>query len=164
MDFETVYRELFTPLYRYVFFRVRNYDESMDIIQTVFLKVFQSYAHKPKQELEKLLYRSARNEIIDRGKKKKAWLVDPSASAWNNIPDEVIPNPEQKSITITTCERVRELLEELSDVDKEIIILRYIQEKEYSEIALIVGKKEPAIRQIVTRSLQKLRKQYEQEP
>lgn len=163
MDFEAVYCELFTPLYRYVFFRIRNYDESMDIIQTVFLKVFQNYAHKPKQELEKLLYRSARNEIIDRGKKKKPWLIDPLESTWNNVPDHAMLNPEQKSITNNESNQVRTLLEELSEIDREVIILRYIQEKEYSEIALLVGKKEPAIRQIVTRSLQKLRKKYEQE-
>ncbi|MEI8224170.1 MAG: RNA polymerase sigma factor [bacterium] len=163
MDFETVYVELFTPLYRYVFFRVRNYDESMDIIQSVFMKVFEKYAHKSKNELEKLLYRSARNEMIDRGVKKKALLVDPSESSWNNIKDESTPNPEHNSIARDNRVLVHKLLEQLPDDDKDIIILRYLQEKEYSEIAVIVGKRESTIRQIVTRSLQKLRKQYEQE-
>ena len=162
MDFEAVYVELFTPLYRYVFFRVRNYDESMDIIQSVFMKVFEKYAHKSKNEIEKLLYRSARNEIIDRGMKKKAWLVDPSESVWNNIKDDTNPDPEQKNITNDVNSMVRELLECLSEDDKEIVVLRYIQEKEYYEIARIVNKKEAAIRQVVTRSLQKLRKEYEQ--
>jgi DNA-directed RNA polymerase specialized sigma24 family protein len=51
MDFETAYTTLFTPLYRYTFMRVRNYDESMDILQTVFLKVFERYANLGAEEV-----------------------------------------------------------------------------------------------------------------
>lgn len=161
MDFETVYIELFTPLYRYVFFRVRNYDESMDIIQSVFTKVFEKYADKSKNELEKLLYRSARNEIIDRGVKKKATVIDPAESFWGHLADDE-PHPEQLGIMNENTHFVHALVDRLDEDDREIIILKYIQEKEYSEIAAITHKKEAAIRQVVSRSIKKLREYYEQ--
>lgn len=161
MDFETVYTELFTPLYRYVFFRVKNYDESMDIIQSVFTKVFQNYKDKSRTELEKLLYRSARNEIIDRGIKKKAIIVDPAESFWNTVPDELVHDPEQESICNENHTIVTELLELLEDHEREVIILKYIQEKEYYEIAELLGKQEAAVRQIVSRGIKKMKEKYE---
>lgn len=161
MDFETVYTELFTPLYRYVFFRIKNYDESMDIIQTVFVKVFQNYRNKSREELEKLLYRSARNEMIDRGLKKKPVVIDPTESFWHTVTDEQVMNPEQISIHHDNEKIVTELLNTLTEDDREIIILRYIQEKEYYEIAELIGKQESAVRQTVSRAIKKMKEKYE---
>jgi RNA polymerase sigma-70 factor (ECF subfamily) len=164
MDFETVYLELFTPLYRYVFFRVRNYDESMDIIQSVFTKVFEKYPEKKSGELYPIIYRSARNEIIDRGTKKKTMSLDPMDSEFTNYHDEVIRNPEQAAERKDLLNLIAKLLEQLPEDDQELITLRYLQEKEYSEIAVILGKKEATVRQSLSRGMKKLRTYYEQSP
>jgi RNA polymerase sigma-70 factor (ECF subfamily) len=161
MDFETVYQELFTPLYRYVFFRVRNYDESMDIIQTVFVKVFEKYSDKEISEITRLSYQIARHEIIDRGRKKQSSPMDPASDTMKNIEDVNIKNPKDYVEHQERVAEVEKLLDELDEDSREVMVLKYLQEKEYSEIAKILGKKESAIRQIVSRSIKKLRTTYE---
>lgn len=164
MDFETVYTELFTPLYRYVFFRVKNYDEAMDIIQNVFMKIFEKYPDKQTKDLYPLIYRSIKNEIIDRGLRKKATSMDPTDDFFTNRPDESLPHPEQQYHAREYIKHVSDLLEFLDEQEKEIIILRFLQEREYAEIAEIIGKTESTLRQIISRALKKLRNHYENEP
>ncbi len=166
MDFETVYTEMFTPLYKYVFWRVRDRELTMDIIQQVFMKVFMKYSDRSVTEIYKLLYVSARHEIIDSRKKKKTLSLE--QELFEIIPDGGY-SPEHHVGTLHEQHFVTTLLGHLPEDDREIVMLRYIQEKEYAEIADLVDKQESAIRKIVSRSIKKLqdiytttyRKQYE---
>lgn len=157
MDFETVYTEMFTPLYKYVFWRVRDREVTMDIIQQVFMKVFMKYSDRPTTEIYKLLYVSARHEIIDSRKKKKT--VSLEQELFEIIPDSGY-SPEQHAGTLHEQHFAVTLLEHLDADDREIVMLRYIQEKEYAEIAELVDKQESTIRKIVSRSIKKLQEIY----
>ena len=46
--------------------------------------------------------------------------------------------------------------------EREVVILRYIQDLEYSEVAKILGKKEGAIRTHLSRSLKNFEKLYKE--
>jgi RNA polymerase sigma-70 factor (ECF subfamily) len=157
MDFETVYTEMFTPLYKYVFWRVRDRELTLDIIQQVFMKVFMKYSDRPATEIYKLLYVSARHEIIDSRKKKKTISLE--QELFEIIPDSGY-SPEQHAGTLHEQHFVTTLLEHLDADDREIVTLRYIQEKEYAEIANLVDKQESTIRKIVSRSIKKLQEIY----
>lgn len=157
MDFETVYTEMFTPLYKYVFWRIRDKNNTMDIIQSVFMKTFQKYPDRSSAELQKILYVVARNEIIDFRKKKKTISLE--QELFEIIPDTGY-SPEQQVGLLHEQHFVRTLLDHLDDDDREIVLLRYLQEKEYSEISQIVNKKEDTIRKIVSRSIKKLHEIY----
>jgi RNA polymerase sigma-70 factor (ECF subfamily) len=159
MDFETAYTTLFTPLYRYTFMRVRNYDESMDILQTVFLKVFERYANLGAEEVRRIMYASLRNEIVDRSRKKRPILVEDAAMTSFEDPQSI--HPQRQVEKQEALKKLSVLLESLNDEERDIVILRYINEEEYATIAEMFGKREAAVRKIVSRALEKLRTNHD---
>lgn len=162
MDFGRTYQELFVPLYRYVFVRVKNYDVATDIVQTVFVRVFEKYSDKSPEELTKILYQAAKHELIDQGRRKKPLVYDPADHVMSQYPDHA-PILEELTEKQERMELVEKLLDQLSPDEQEVIRLRYFQEKEYGVIADMMGKTEPAIRKMVSRSIKKMNQYYETE-
>lgn len=155
MDFERVYQELFTPLYRYVVIRVRNDHEALDIVQEVFTRVYQKYTDKSYDELSKLLYQSARNAIIDRSRKPVTFSLDAYPGMVESITDNQ-SDPEQTRKEIDNRAWVQQILDQLEEVDREIVILRYFQELDYETIARRVEMNQVAVRKRLSRALQKM--------
>lgn len=160
MDFERTYQELFVPLYRYVFIRVKNYDTANDIVQTVFTRVFEKYSDKSPEELTKILYQSAKHELIDQGRRKQIETHDPADYVMTQYPDytataDLLTEKHERR------ELVETLMSQLSTDEQEVIRLRYFHEKEYGVIAELMGKTEPAIRKMVSRSIKKMNQHYE---
>lgn len=160
MDFERTYQELFVPLYRYVFIRVKNYDVATDIVQTVFVRTFEKYSDKSVEELTKILYQSAKHELIDQGRRKHVLTYDPADLVLTQYPDHA-SSAEEMTEKQERMELVERLLEQLSADEQEVIRLRYFQAKEYGVIAQLMGKTEPAIRKMVSRSIKKMNQYYE---
>lgn len=159
-SFEVLYTDFFTPIYKYVFYRIRDKEITMDIIQTVFLKAFMHKDRIQKQDALKYLYTIARNQLIDHLRKKHAISLDAVENFIEKTPDDSVLDPEKTTIVNNEKEFVQKMLSTLPELQREIITLRYLQELEYSEIAAITGKTEEALRQIVSRAMRILHKQY----
>jgi RNA polymerase sigma-70 factor (ECF subfamily) len=140
---------------------VRNYDVATDIAQDVFLKVYEKGEVLGKETELRLLYTVARNKVIDFFRKKKTASLDANQELFHTIADMSILRPDEQVMQTSDTETLFTLLDQLSDTDREIIIMRYLQELEYSEIAKIVGKEESNVRQIVSRGIKKLKELYE---
>ena len=162
-DFERLYTEKFTPIYKYVYFRVKSYDVAMDLCQSIFLKILQQDSdQKIKQETElNYLYTVARNKVIDHFRKKHASSLDNDLDLLRTTEDVTILRPDQLVVRASDIETLWDLLDQLPENDREIVTMRHLQELEYTEIATIVKKEESAIRQIVSRSIKKLKELYE---
>ena len=156
-DFYRIYTERFTPIYKYVYFRVRNYDVATDITQDVFLKVFEKEIRLDQKNELKFLYTAARNKIIDYFRKKKTVSISEDFQKE----DVSIPRPDDQVIQENDAEILFKLLDQLPDSDREIIVMRHLQELDYEEISEIVKKEESAVRQIVSRGIKKLKELYE---
>ena len=68
-------------------------------------------------------------------------------------------NPEEVLQRQAEGDRVREAILHLRDEHRRVIILRFVQDLDYREVAEIVGKSVPAVRVIQHRALNALRKQ-----
>ncbi len=161
MDFEQAYQELFTPLYRYVFLRTRNRDESLDVVQAIFTRLFEKYRKYPISEIRRLMYRSAKNELIDRGRRKKPEYLDPADPALLQIPETVPHDGPRAYEQQETIALVHDLLDQLDEAAQEIITMKFFEEMDYPTIADRLNKSEAAIRQVVSRSLKKMSHAYE---
>ncbi len=156
-DFHRLYTERFTPIYKYVYFRVRNYDVATDIAQDVFLKVFEGSKRLDKETELRFLYTVARNKVIDFFRKNKSLSIPENFQRE----DMSIPRPDDHVLQQSDTEILFQLLDQLPDADREIIIMRHLQELDYVEIAKIVDREESAVRQIVSRGIKKLKELYE---
>ena len=154
---EHLYKTHYKPLFRYLYFRVRNHDDAEDLAQTVFVKAFNSLKEGMWNGAGgiRYLFTIARNTLIDHYRRAKHVAI---------ASDELI---ESCADLMATDEPVierehRELiaagLKVLRDAEAEAVNLRYIADMDYDAIAAIMGKRPDAVRQLVHRGLKTLRK------
>lgn len=160
--FGKLYSEYFTPVFRYIYYMTANKEISSDIAQTVFLKVFQALPKYEEKGISPLAYffTVARTTVIDYWKKKKEISVDFSdehiidtvggASSSYEIHDQ-IDNKKMADFAMDAIQR-------LSNDQREILTLKFIQDFSNKEISEFTGKSEAAIRQLQCRALNSLRK------
>jgi RNA polymerase sigma-70 factor (ECF subfamily) len=154
--FGILYEKYTVPIYRFIYFKVSSKEEAEDITQVVFLKAWKSVERfKGKDtQLTSWLYSIARNCVIDHYRKKKDVLVE-EPEIFNSL------EAKEKTDTLSTSreakEEVEKLLEQLPDKQREILVLRFINEVSNKEIAKIYKMRQSAIRKIQSRALATLR-------
>ena len=118
---------------------------------------FHNYSYTGKSPLA-YFYTIARNTLIDRSRKKRIQTVQISEddTILEQLPDESARIDEQlmkKEEALV----LRHQIELLSEDQQEVILLRFIDGLSTKEIAEVLGKKEPAVRQLQSKGLKSLR-------
>ncbi len=145
-------------IFRFVYFKIGNKEEAEDITSLVFLKCW-NYIYEgnleTKDTLKSLLYKIARNTVIDHyrsSKQRDTVSLDQAAE----LVDEK-QNPEMEiAIGMEFQQLISERLPKLKEEYRDVIILRFINELSISEIARILGKTSGNTRVLVHRALQSL--------
>jgi len=157
--FGALYERYFSPVYRYIFFRVRNTAVAEDITQAVFLKVFEKlpkYQDRKRPPLA-FFFTVARNKVIDYWRTNKRVEVLGEANDLSQI--AAGEDSADKIFTRTIAmEQLSRALEKIPSDQREAVTMKFINEYSYGEIAIMLQKKEPAIRQLVSRGIKNLRK------
>lgn len=175
-NFTALHNRLYAKVFSFVRLRIRDTEEVKDIVQDVFLRAYNSWEDIPDENSAKnFLYIIARQRMIDiwRSSRFRTQTDLPNQKGdsdedWNDagnfdllesdepLPEEVFQKNENK-------EGVLKLLNKLKQDEREILILRFLEEMEYKELAKIYKTSEDNVRQKVSRSLQKLKKVANQE-
>ena len=154
--FEMLYSTYFTPLFRYVYVRLKTREDAEDVVQDTFLKAFQAlprYEHT-RDSMLPYLFTIARNLLINHTKKKR-----PDAMAGEDI-DRQHQDGESAAKDAEARERRETIalaMTALSETEREVIELKFFGERTYVEIAEQLGKREDAVRQHVARAMRKMR-------
>lgn len=159
-DFEHLYKMYFTPIYRYIYFRVKTKEDAEDLTQVVFLKALKSIPDPQKITDRPLAYffTIARNTVIDHWRKKKEILAE------ENFFDKIQtnePGPQEITEKAEAGERIHQTIRQLTEEQQEVIILKFINEMSNQEISQLLNKSEDAIRQLQCRALKALRQNLE---
>ena len=157
--FGRLYELYFTPIFRYAYFRVRSIHAAEDITQEVFLKAYRSIENFEDKNKPPLAYffTIARNTVIDYWRKKKDVLFGED-EAWERIPDEN-SDPMETADRKGIANSIRRNITTLTQEQQEVIVLKFINEMSYREIAEMLDKSEDAVRQLQCRALRALRKE-----
>ena len=159
--FGDLYSFYLDPIYRYVFCYVRDKMIAEDLTQDVFIKAWKAInSCKGKERtFSSWLYRIAHNQVIDNFRSTENRLaieIQPeSLSGISNIEKEI----EVKS----EWEQTLETISFLPEKQKQIIILKFIEDMDNSEIEKITGKSQNAIRVLQMRALNTLRQRLHKE-
>lgn len=161
--FGSLYREFYIPVFRYIYLRVSSKEEAEDLTQTVFLKTYQSIKRYQVSDADPLAYffTVARNTVIDFYRKRKEVSLEGNEQVFE-IPD-LRNNPEEDFSKQENHTMIMSALAALPEDQKEIVILKFINELSNSEIAKLLNKKEPSIRQIQHRAIKNLQLQLRKE-
>jgi len=149
-------------LYRFIYFKVGSREEAEDLSSAVFLKAWHHIlgnSLKDEKTLKALLYKIARNLIIDHYRKSKARetvSLDNGEGGGREIIDEK-QNAGQLMEARADWLVLETKLPELKDEYREIIILRFINQLSVKEIADILNKPKGNVRVLIFRALGALR-------
>lgn len=154
--FGVLYDEYFSPIYRYIFFRVSSKEEAEQLTQDVFMKAFRAFGRYEVQVNTPLpyFYTIAKHSVIDWQKKKKTVTVD--EEVFQNIPDDQAA-PSEGSVKQEELIALKKSLSQLPDDQREALELKFFHELSGREAAGVMGKSEEAVRQLQSRGLKALR-------
>lgn len=159
-SFLRAYDIYINDIYRYVFYKVSNVEETEDITSEVFLKAWNYIQNNNVREfktLKSLFYKIARNLIIDHYRTKS---IQQNISLEGFEQEIDPPDPKQNihhQIEISSdIEIVNVHLDNLKDEYREVIVLRYINELSISEISIILNKPKSNIRVLIHRAIKTL--------
>lgn len=158
--FDEVYNTYYTPLFRYIFTRIKDKGEAEDMTQIVFMKIWQAIAGWSDEHTSPIafFFTVARNTMIDHFRKNshKEIVSDEVVDMFA----EVKGGTDDESKKRELGEIMQQAVAKLSEEQQEIITLFYTNDLTYKEIADITGKREDAIRQLHSRAIKKLRDLY----
>jgi len=165
VQFLEFYDRNVAKIYRYIYFRVGSKEQAQDLTSEVFLKCWQRINSEQKDitNLRAFFYQVARNSITDffrQHDRLPLSLSEIAESSTDNFSDKKINLMDQASTTLEV-DLIKNALNKLSGDYQEIIIWRYLDELEISEIAEIMEKREGAVRTLLSRALAELRKVLE---
>lgn len=163
--FEKIVVKYAQKIRKYVARITRNWNDSEDITQEVFIKAYKNIASfNPKMKFSSWLYRIAHNESVNYIKKNyKIKNIKFNDQINNSLVEE--NNCFRKIIENEKIDLIKNNLNKLKLIDREILELFYFEEKTYLEIADILQISINSVGPKISRAKNNLRKiinKYEQ--
>lgn len=160
-QFEEIYEREVNSLFRYCTLRVGVRSQAMDIVQDVFIELWQIYqkgevVNNPRA----LLFTILRNRIIDWYRKKKALSLD-SMMERHDDEQSFEPRDQKAEDNIMISAESKRALEAINSLDesyREVLYLRLIEDLSPEEIGSILKINTNTVSVRITRGLEKLRK------
>jgi RNA polymerase sigma-70 factor (ECF subfamily) len=155
--FGILYNRYRPKIYRFIYLKVSHREEAEDLTHHVFLSAWKNLPSFRPQGLPitSWLYRIARNRVIDHYRTRKRLV------SLDSVPEEVLGIAEsdtsQSLINRMELERVWKVLGSLSQDQQDVLILRFVEDLSYPQIAEVVGKSQGAVRVIQHRALKAIR-------
>jgi len=147
-------------IYRHIYYRVGSPGDAEDLTQQVFINAWRAIGRfrKKSSPFAAWLMTISRNLLTDFYRARKDNI------SLDGDYDKVSDEPDPAQITETESER-RELMQviaRLPEDHRRVIILRFIEDYSFSEIAAALRKSEGAVRVVLHRALKKMRVMMEE--
>ena len=139
--------EQYDKIYRYCYYRLRDRERAEDVTQETFLRWFASDTCRDKNQLLQYLYTVARNLCIDEYRRP---VTQP-------LPEDL---PEQERDPLASLV-LRAELDKLASEDRELVLLRYVNEVPMAVLGQLYGLSRFALRRRLNGILKTLREALE---
>jgi RNA polymerase sigma-70 factor (ECF subfamily) len=154
--FGLLYDRHVAAIYRYVYYRVRDDAEAEDLTSDVFTRALKAMPrYEPRQAFLAWLYRIARNAVIDRARKGNRQVSFEDALEHPGV-DKIV-EPDAEILAHSDSATLRDALQKLTPLQREVVVLRFLEGYSTLEIAGMVGKREGTVRGIQFRAIGALR-------
>jgi len=166
--FEKIYQHFMPKIYRYFYFKVLDKQMAEDLTSELFIKVYKNLmtANLNSRAFRAWIYKIAKNLLIDfyrkTGKDKEEALQFEGFEDKENsdlVEDNFfIKNSSiiEKELGFQNCKLI-EAMNKLTKLQRDVLLLKFIEDFDYKTIADIFEKKQLTIRGILFRALAKLK-------
>jgi RNA polymerase sigma-70 factor (ECF subfamily) len=156
-DFATLYERHLPAVYRYVASRVGTREEAEDLTSDAFRQAWTNrHKYRGRGSFRAWLFTIVRRGLADHYRTRRPAAARLEAGLADDVIDER-PSPEDHVVQDEREVFARQLLARLSPEQQEVLSLRFAAELSYAEIAVVIGKREEAIKKIAYRALESLR-------
>jgi RNA polymerase sigma-70 factor (ECF subfamily) len=153
--FAQIYDEHVDIIYRFVYYKVGDPGVAEDLTEDVFAKAWEridrfQWRNVPVQHW---LLTIARNTVTDhwRSRKRTSSPLDVLGEVASDL-----PSPDEHVARDLELESLGRALARLPDEQRDVLILRFIEDLSHKDVAAILGKSVVAVRQIQVRALRAL--------
>ena len=160
-DFGKLYDLYVERVYRHIYYRVGNTEDTEDLTQQVFIRAWKAIGRYKKTASPFLawLMRISHNLVVDYYRSKKDMTYLESELMFKDSGS----NPGRLAEEHFDQQQLRKAILQLPDEQQQVILMSFIEGFTYAEIASALGKREGTIRVIVHRALKKMRQMLEME-
>ena len=163
-DIASVYNLYVDDLYTYGTYLGFEGEVVKDAIQDIFFKLSTDNSLNNVSNIKFYLLRSLKNRLLDICKHQKGHISLENVEAAAELPFNIHVNVEdliierEKQIQIKT--EIEQMLSTLTDRQREIIYLRYVQEYDYTQIAELLQISVHGCRKLVSKAILSLREKF----
>ncbi|MGM8214004.1 RNA polymerase sigma factor SigX [Bacillaceae bacterium W0354] len=142
--FKELYDQYHRDLYQFIFYMVKDKHLTEDLVQEVYIKVIQSYDSFQGNSSQKTwLFSIARHVTIDyfrkHGRRKKHINTKVNLDESNDFISDQQPLPQEIVERKESVQQLYHFIDECTEDQKMVIILRYIQELSIKETAEVLN-------------------------
>jgi RNA polymerase sigma-70 factor (ECF subfamily) len=160
--FAQLYRAYADAVYRYALLRVRDIQAAEDVTQEVFVRAYRSMAQlRDPASFRSWLMRICHNCVathIEQQARRPETAVSPEASVWR-APREGEQQPARDPASALDLQTVLAACENLTELQRQVIALRFVSGLSVAETAAIMGRTPNAIHNLQHHALAGLRRQ-----
>lgn len=157
-DFKTNVLPVSSKLFRFAANFLRNEDDARDVVQDIFLKLWQKKDGLDKiDNIEAFAMRMTRNRCLDVIRARKVAPINGEVEKYmkETATDVHLGVELSESASI-----IQNLIEKLPDVQRTVMLLRDIEQYSYDEIAEVTDLQINAIRVNLSRARKKVREEF----
>lgn len=153
---EQIYREYYPKVFGYLRSRVERIQDAEDLAQTVFIKVYTKLDlfDSEKSSISTWIFNITRNTLIDHQRSMSLRNHDEIPETMADESEDAIDN----LITEESMERLADALEQLTDEERDLIIMHYYNNYTMLKIAEIMYRPYGQIKRLHVKAMQKLKK------
>lgn len=159
--FGLLYDQYVDRVYRFIYYRVSDVPLAEDLTSRVFLRAWEHLPNYRDRGLSfgSWLFSIARNSVIDHYRTARPEQALEAAGA---VPDQGA-DPEEALSASLQSDRLAEALQQLTDEQREVLVLKFIEGYSTEEVARLMDKQPGAIRALQMRGLQALERVLDKE-
>lgn len=151
--FGKLYDEYVDQIFRYIYYKVGNFADSQDLTGQAFLKAFENIDSFEVRDVafSSWLYRISHNLVVDyfrRESKRESVPIDEQPQMPSNR-----GNPVDQVMADLDSERLYKALHKLTHNQREVIVLKFIDNLSNSQVAEIMGISVGAVKSTQKRGL-----------
>jgi RNA polymerase sigma-70 factor (ECF subfamily) len=153
---EELYLEHFDRIYSYLHMTVGNRHDAEDLTTQTFLRMLESIGkfRWGTAPFSAWLFRIAHNLAMDHFRSRRRWQPEEEVPE----PDQAEPSAEEAALQALSSETMFDLIERLSDEQRQVLILKFVFDFSNLEAATVLDKSEGAVKSLQHRALASLQK------
>jgi len=137
-------------------------EDAEDVLLDVFVAALEQdqLAALPEGAQVRWLQRVARNKVVDQHRRSARGLLVPLEQATEPLCQVADLDPEQAVLRQEEQHHLLEAIQQLPPLQQEVLRLRFVAGLRTADMASVLGKRESAVRKLLSRTLNLLRSRY----